>query len=86
MGFAGVLFLPLTVLLLVYLYVKLNDAKLAKVPPGVRAQTSGDFSPDNIRSTAKRLKDSPLQISNRLPSRTGRRYIVVGGVGGEFAL
>ena len=80
MGFAGGLILSLAALLLIYLYGKLNDAKLAKVPPEVRAQTSSDFSPENIRSTAARLKESPFQIKNRLPPTTGRRYIVVGGV------
>lgn len=80
MGFAGGLILSLVALLLVYLYGKLNDAKLTKVPPEVGAQASSDFSDENIRSTAARLKESPPQISDRLPPRTGRRYIVVGGV------
>ena len=80
MGFAGVLILLLPPLLLAYLYVKLNDAKLAKIPPEVKAQITCDFSPENIRLTAARLKESPLQITSRLPPRTGRRYVVVGGV------
>jgi len=82
MGFAGGSILFLTLLLLVYLYAKLNDAKLGKIPPEVKAQATSDFSPDNIRLTAARLKESPLQITSRLPPRTGRRYIVVGGVCG----
>lgn len=80
MGFAGGLILFLASLLLIYLYGKLNDAKLIKVPPEVGAQATCDFSPENIRLTAARLKESPLQITDRLPPRTGRRYIVVGGV------
>lgn len=81
MGFASGLILFLTpLLLLTYLYGKLNDAKLAKVPPEVRAQATCDFSPGNIRSTAARLKESPLRITSHLPPRTGRRYVVVGGV------
>jgi hypothetical protein len=82
---AGVLFVPL-ISLLIYIYVKLNDAKLSKVPPEVRAQASCDFSPENIRLTAKRLKDSPLELKSHLPPRTGRRYVVVGGVSEEFVL
>lgn len=82
MGLLGGLILSLAALLLTYLYGKLNDAKLAKVPPEVRAQTTHDFSSENIRLTATRLKESPLQIDSRLPPRTGRRYIIVGGVGG----
>jgi hypothetical protein len=80
MSFAGGMILFLTSLLLVYLYGKLNDAKLAQVPPEVRAQATCDFSPENIRVTATRLKEYPVQITAHLPPRTGRRYIVVGGV------
>ena len=76
-------FLSLIPLLLFYLYVKLNDAKLSNVPHEVRARAPSDFSPENIRLTATRLKDSPLQINSRLPPRTGRRYVVVGGVSEE---
>jgi hypothetical protein len=46
----------------------------------LRAQATSDFSPENIRATAASLKESPFQITSRLPPRTGRRYIVVGGV------
>ena len=81
MDFAGGLIISLTVLLLAYLYGKLNDAKLTKIPPEVRAQATCDFSSENILLTAARLKESPLQIGSRLPPRTGRRYIIVGGVG-----
>jgi len=80
MAFPGGLILFLAFLLLIYLYGKLNDAKLSNVPPAVRAQTTCDFSPENIRLTAARLKESPLEITSHLPPRTGRRYIVVGGV------
>jgi len=80
MAFAGGLILFLTLLILVYLYAKLNDAKLGRIPPEVKAQATSDFSPENIRLTAARLKESPLQIASHLPTRTGRRYIIVGGV------
>ena len=80
MGFAGCLALFLAPLLLAHLYAKLNDAKLGTIPPGVKAQKTADFSPENIRLTAARLKVSAHQIASRLPPRTGRRYIVVGGV------
>ena len=80
MGFAGGLILFLTPLLLAYLYAKLNDAKLGRIPPEVKAEATSNFSPENIRLTAARLKESPPRITSRLPPRTGRRYIVVGGV------
>lgn len=56
MGFSDGSTLFLTVLLLVYLHAKLNDAKLEKAPFEVRAQTGCDFFPENIRLTAARLK------------------------------
>ena len=86
MGFSGASFPSLAALLLTYLYVKLNDAKLSNVPLEVCAQAHSDFSPENVRSAAMRLKESPHQINNRLPARTGRRYIVVGGVSAERVL
>ena len=86
MGFTGPLLLFITPLLLVYLYAKLNDAKLAKVPPEVRAQAPDDFSTESILSTARRLKETPLRIDSHLPPRTGRRYIVIGGVGKVLVL
>ena len=81
MDIAGGLMLFSVALLLIYVYGKFNDTKLTKVPSQIRAQATCDFSPENIRLTAARLKESPLQISGRLPPRTGRRYVVVGGVG-----
>ncbi|KAF9791915.1 NAD-P-binding protein [Thelephora terrestris] len=81
MGSTGELILFLTPVLLVYLYVKLNDVKLSNIPPEVWSQATGNFSPENILSTATRLKEFPPQINSRLPPRTGRRYIIVGGSG-----
>jgi len=80
MALPGGLILFLTLLLLIYLYAKFNDAKLGRTPPEAKAQATSNFSPENIRLTAARLKESPLQIASHLPPRTGRRYIVVGGV------
>ena len=85
MGSSGELILCLIPVLFVYLYVKLNDAKLSKIPPEVRAQATSDFSPENIISTAARLKEFPPRINSRLPPRTGRRYVVVGGVSNVFS-
>ena len=80
MGFAGGLILFLTPLLLAFLYTKLNDAKLGKIPPELQARRTADLSPESVRLTMARLKESPIKIASRLPPRTGRRYIVVGGV------
>lgn len=79
MGFADGLALFLMPPLLTYLHGKLNDEKPTRINPEVKAQAASNPSPENIRLTAARLKESPLQITNRLSPRTGRRYIVVGG-------
>ena len=63
-----------------YSYGELNDEKLAMVPLELKVQATAYSSPENIRLTAARLKESPLQITSRLLLRTGRRYIVVGEV------
>jgi len=76
MGFTGRLTLFLVSPLL---YEKLNREKLIRVHLEVRVLDAQSL-PRDIRLTAARLKESPLQITSRLSLRTGRRYIVVGEV------
>jgi hypothetical protein len=62
------------------LYILRNDKVLARLPPEAAA-----FSPERptlqeFRLTAERLALSPLSVLDQLPPRTGRRYIIVGGV------
>jgi len=63
-----------------YICGKLNNEKLTRIPPEVKVQATSDPSLENIRLTAVRLKESPLQITSRPSPRTGRCYIVVGEV------
>ncbi|KAI0064910.1 NAD-P-binding protein [Artomyces pyxidatus] len=65
-----------------YLYVRLNDAKLMRLPPEVEATFSPHrVTPQDAREAAERLEKEPITIGEHLPPRTGRRYIVVGGAG-----
>jgi hypothetical protein len=74
--------------LLLYLYVRLNDAKLMQLPHDVASA----FSPkrisakDALEAAAAWAKVSTtLKAKAFLPPKTGRKYIVVGGVGFMFA-
>jgi hypothetical protein len=70
--------------LLLYLYVRLNDAKLMHLPHDVASA----FSPKRISANdaleaaaAWEKVSTTLTAKTFLPPRTGRKYIVVGGVG-----
>ena len=68
-------------LLLLYLYIHLNDAKLMKLPHEVALA----FSPHRISArdaleAAAKSETTSLDSKMFLPPKTGRRYIVVGGV------
>ncbi len=67
--------------LLLYLYIRLNDAKLMKLPDEVASA----FSPHRISArdaleAAAESETTSFDSRTFLPPRTGRRYIVVGGV------
>ncbi|KAI9511626.1 NAD-P-binding protein [Russula earlei] len=68
--------------LLLYLYIRMNDAKLMQLPHEVASA----FSPKRISAkdaleAAAISKNTILESKTFLPPRTGRRYIVVGGAG-----
>jgi hypothetical protein len=67
--------------LVLYLYVRVNDRGLSQLPPEARAFAPHRFTPHVVRETAERLSSSPKNVQDVLPAKTGRRYIVVGGVG-----
>ncbi|CAL1708960.1 unnamed protein product [Somion occarium] len=60
------------------LYVWLNDAKL-KRPPGNLG--SEPWTQEFIQETFARVSEKPDLLEGQLPSKTGRRYIVIGGAG-----
>ncbi|KAK2465607.1 hypothetical protein APHAL10511_002499 [Amanita phalloides] len=72
------LILPLLLPLLL-LYIRSNDRKIARLPINAQA-----FSPIRLQPADVRAADanySPKSITDKIPPKTGRRYIVVGGGG-----
>ena len=71
----------LSLVLLLYLYIRSNDAKLMRLPHEVALA----FSPKRISArdaleAASISEKTTLDSKVFLPPMTGRRYIVVGGV------
>ncbi|KAJ7770456.1 3-beta hydroxysteroid dehydrogenase/isomerase family-domain-containing protein [Mycena metata] len=76
------LWLLLVPLALTVLYIRINDRHLKAIPPNVLPFSPTRCTPESVRKTASRLRDSqPISIAEQIPPKTGRRYIVVGGAG-----
>ena len=67
-------------LFLTVIYFRSNDAKLQRVPEEAEA-LGPRWTDEEILYASTKLKDSPVDIPSKLPPKTGRRYIVVGGAG-----
>lgn len=63
-----------------YLYIRKNDQSLTRLSSEVLAFSPTRYTPDMAHSAAKQLAEQPPSILDHLPPKTGRRYIVVGGV------
>ena len=75
------LLFSLFIVSLVLLYGYLNDRKLKQLPPEAELIFSPlRLTPQRVRATAEALSTNPVVMKNFLPQKTGRRYIVVGGV------
>lgn len=74
---AGTLFIPL----LLYLYINLNDRRLTHIPPSAFQVSPARCTPEDVHETAARLRENPPSITDQIPPKTDRRYIVVGGAG-----
>ena len=62
-------------------YLRLNDWRLARVPEDALILSPKRSTAEDARSLAAQLDESPpISIHDQLPPKTGRRYIVVGGV------
>jgi hypothetical protein len=72
----GILAIPL----LLYLYIQQNDKGLTRLTTEALAFSPTRYTPDVAHSAAKRLAEHPISILDQIPAKTGRRYIVVGGV------
>lgn len=72
---------PCSVVLLV-LYIYTNNRKISHLPDNYEAFTTKlRCTPEEVLETAARLaQGKPLTVDNQLPPKTGRRYIIVGGV------
>ncbi|KAG2338027.1 NAD(P)-binding protein [Suillus weaverae] len=66
------------IVLLIYLYVRFNDQGLSQLPSEAMAFAPNRFTPRVVRETAEKLASSPKNVKDTLPTKTGRRYIVVG--------
>ena len=70
-------------LLLAALYVWLNDKKLNRIPSKVTSLSPNRWSPKDIRKTLEKYVNGRTRLLSQkgdLPPKTGRRYIIVGGV------
>jgi hypothetical protein len=63
-----------------YLYIRHNDKKIMRLPDDVAAISAKELTPEVIHATAQKLVRNPITVTNVLPPKTGRRYMVVGGV------
>lgn len=68
------------ILLFFYLYIRKNDQSLTRLPLEALAISPTRYTPEMARSAAKQFAEQNPSILDHLPPRTGRRYIVVGGV------
>jgi hypothetical protein len=63
------------------LYVWLNDRKLTRQPPEATSLSPHRWTEKEIRECYASLENGPKSIlQDKLPPKTGRRYIVTGGV------
>ncbi|PSR78591.1 hypothetical protein PHLCEN_2v7338 [Hermanssonia centrifuga] len=72
----------LTPFVLCLLYVLFNDKKLVRIPPEATAISPKRWANEDVRYSYTIQSNGPTSLlEGKLPSKTGRRYIVVGGAG-----
>ena len=68
-------------ILLLVLYIYWNDRRLIQIPPRVLHLSSKRHTTLDVHAEAERLAAStPIEDTEKIPPKTGRRYIIVGGV------
>ena len=73
--------LALSPVLLLVLYIYWNDRRLIQTPPRALQLSPKRHTPLDVHAEAERLAASPpIEDTEKIPPKTGRRYIVVGGV------
>ncbi|KAJ7432885.1 3-beta hydroxysteroid dehydrogenase/isomerase family-domain-containing protein [Mycena galericulata] len=68
-------------IVLLFIYTRLNDHRLTRIPERALSFSPVRTRPEETHQTAAKLLAYPISISDQIPPRTGRRYIVVGGAG-----
>lgn len=82
-SYSGAWLLCLLAVALSLVYVRLNDAKLTTLSKEANSISPHRWTDDEIRKCHDELVNSPqCLLEGKLPPKTGRRYIVVGGVSG----
>ncbi len=70
--------------LLILAYIRDNDRKLKAIPARAAQFSPNRWSPKDVERRASECELTAPSIDDQLPPKTGRRYIVVGGVRGSF--
>jgi|ERR1700722_8884967 len=65
---------------LLYIYIKHNDSALTRLPPEALALSPHRCTAQDVHIRARNLAETPISTLEYLPPKTGRYYIVVGGV------
>ncbi|KAF7343472.1 3-beta hydroxysteroid dehydrogenase isomerase family [Mycena venus] len=65
---------------LLSLYIRFNDWRLTTIPKSALAVSPTRCTSEDVYQAAAKLQKSPISISDQIPPKTGRRYIVVGGL------
>ena len=66
---------------LLVLYIYWNDRRLIQIPPRALCLSPKRHTAVDVHAEAERLAASPpIDDTETIPPKTGRRYIVVGGV------
>lgn len=77
---ASLLWILLSILSFCYFYLRHNDKRLSTTPNRAIALSSKRWTTHDVQMSYKALRESPITVSEHLPPKTGRRYIVIGGV------
>ncbi len=75
------LYAVVLLVLAAFLYIRSNDAKLASLPERAAAFSRTRWTEKNVEAMAAKVAASDeISVDEQIPPKTGRRYIVVGGV------
>lgn len=66
-------------ILIVYLF-RVNQL-LSRTPDEVRKHSGPRWTPNQLKEMYQKLKDEPIDYTDKLPPKLDRRYVVTGGSG-----